>query len=357
MSNRVALVCNYSLHPNRIGGMDRFFVAFDQKLKQENFEITWFFTDYEAFDFYKNLNIKSNSKIDVTDCFLKDLADNTRTYDVLITHFVALCIPFFKKVKQFGIQKTIAVDHNPRPLDGFSWSKVIKNKIKGLLYSPYIDQFVGVSDYTKKHILKDYGSFLNGKTSLIFNGIDVEIFDKRNAENFGKFIVSSHLRPAKGIQDLIQAVSMLPTELLKLIHIDVFGEGPMESELKQMVLQKNLQEVIIFKGSVSNLHQLYKDYSFLIHPSHGETYCYSIFESLCANVPVITNIEAGNIVNIINDNKNGYLYSMKEIQKLTEILSDVLLKKRRLVDDFSAEISQKYSIDQMVENHFKYLQI
>ena len=72
---------------------------------------------------------------------------------------------------------------------------------------------------------------------------------------------------------------------------------------------------------------------------------------------MITNKEASNIVNIIIDNKNGYLYSIKEIQKLTEILRDILLKKRYLVDDFSVEINQHYNLGQMVENHFKYLQI
>lgn len=356
MSKQVAIVCNYSLNPNRIGGMDRFFVAFDQKLKQANYDVTWFFTDYTVFDFYKNLNIKTNKNRDVTDFFLQDLAHNARNYDLLITHFVELCIPFFKKVKQFGIQKTIAVDHNPRPLEGFSWLKILKNYLKGFFYSPYIDLFIGVSHYTKKHILKDYGFFLNHKTLVIHNGIDTDVFKKRIDENFGKFIVTSHLRPSKGIQDLIQAVGILPIELQKLLIIDVFGEGPMEAELKQMVVDAKLLNVFNFMGSSSNLNVLFCSYSYTIQPTYMECFSLSILESLSANVPVITTTVGGNL-EVVVDHKNGFTFEPKAINDIASILQNILSKNISIQSNVSDNIQQKYNLSQMVENHFKYLQI
>lgn len=354
MSKKIAIVCNYSLFPERIGGMDRFFVAFDQKLKGENYYVDWFFTDYQAYDFYSSLNIKSADNHEVTNFFLQETKHSQLKYDVLITHFVALCIPFFKNVKSLGIKKTIAVDHNPRPLEGFPVSKIIKNKIKGIFYSRYIDQFVGVSKYTKKHILTDFGSFLKNKTTVVYNGIDCEIYKKRTAVNFGKFIVTSHLRPSKGIQDLILAVSFLPSELQKLLTIDIFGEGPMELELKRMVEDKKLESIFCFKGSSSDLNNIFCNYSFMIQPTYMECFSLSILESLSANVPVITTTVGGNL-EVVTNHENGFIFEPSNVDDLLEILKKILQKNLKIDQEISSLIDNYFHIDLMVENHFKLL--
>ena len=181
----------------------------------------------------------------------KKISQENLRYDILVTHFLALCTSFFKKAKATGMQQTIVVDHNPRPLEGFPLSKILKNKIKGILYSRYIDQFIGVSEYTRKHILKDYGFFLNKKTTVIYNGIDTSVFIKRTQENSNKFVVSSHLRLSKGIQDLIHAVAVLDEEIKNQIQIDVYGEGPYEKELLAMTKAGHLETIIHFKGGSS----------------------------------------------------------------------------------------------------------
>ena len=167
-------------------------------------------------------------------------------FDVVVTHFVELCTSFYKKIEQFGKPYIIAVDHNPRPVNGFKLKKRLKNKLKGKLYSFYINKFIGVSEYTKKQILKDYGKDLSSKTEVIYNGISFEEYDLRSEANHGKFIVASHLRPSKGIQDLINAVSLLNPDLKQQLKIDIFGEGPMETELKAMVRKKHLEDQFTF---------------------------------------------------------------------------------------------------------------
>ena len=167
---KIAIVCNYALNPNRIGGMDRFYVAYDAKAKALGYEVDWYFSNYQPFDFFTGLTVFSANNQNMEQFFLEKVNQENLKYDVLVTHFLALCTSFFKNAKVLGVQKTIAVDHNPRPLGGFPFSKIIKNKIKGILYSRYIDHFVGVSEYTRKHILKDYGFFLTNKTSVIKSG-------------------------------------------------------------------------------------------------------------------------------------------------------------------------------------------
>ena len=354
-SKKIAVVCNYALNPNRIGGMDRFWVAYDTKAKSLGYEVHWYFSDYQPFEFFSELAIFNAKNQNMEQFFLGNIAQNNLVYDCVVTHFVALCTSFFKKVKKSGIQYIIAVDHNPRPLQGFPFSKVVKNKIKGILYSRYIDRFVGVSDYTRKHILKDYGFFLKYKTSVIYNGIDTSVFIKRTQTNRNKFITTSHLRYSKGIQDLLKAVSILESDVKNQIQIDIYGEGPHEKELVAMTNEFKLDSIIHFKGSSSKLNELYSDYAYLIQPSLEETFCYSVIESLVCNVPVITTYEAGNVLSLIEENKNGFLFNAGNHHQLAEILKDIVAENLSIDNDVSAQIVDKFNLEKMVAEHIKLL--
>ena len=351
---KIAVVCNYALNPNRIGGMDRFWVEYDTKAKELGFEVYWYFSDYQAFDFFSGLTINSANNQNVESFFLEKVNQERLKYDILVTHFVALCSSFFKKAKNSGMQYTIAVDHNPRPLKGFPFSKILKNKIKGVLYSRYINQFVGVSEYTRKHILKDYGFFLKSKTRVIYNGIDTSVFVKRTQENTNKFVVCSHLRVSKGIQDLLKAVSILDITVQNQIQIDVYGEGPYEEELLKISKELNLNSIVFFKGSSSQLHKLIANYSYLLQPTYMECFSLSILESLAANVPVITTTVGGNL-EIIKHNENGFIFEPKEYQTLSKIINDIVLGNIAIIDEVNSKIENKFNLEKMVKEHLQLL--
>lgn len=353
-NKKIAVVCNYALNPNRIGGMDRFWLAYDSEAKALGYEVDWYFSDYQPFDFFSGLTIYSANNQNVEQFFLETVSQKHIKYAVLITHFVALCIPFFKKAKATGIPHTIAVDHNPRPLEGFPFSKIIKNKVKGILYSCYIDQFVGVSEYTRKQVLKDYGFFLAKKTSVVYNGIDTTIFVKRQDANLNKFVVCSHLRESKGIQDLLKAVSILDENIKTQLQIDIYGEGPFEKELVGMTTDFNLDHIVRFKGSSSNLNQLIANYSYLLQPTYMECFSLSILESLVANVPVITTTVGGNL-EIIKHKENGYIFEPKDYKALAEILKKIISGNWFIDNDVSTEIVDNFNLEKMVNGHIQLL--
>lgn len=343
----VAVVCDYHLKFSRIGGMDRFFIAYDEACKNEGYNVTWFFSGGEKHQYYDNLEVYVFSK----DLKLEFLDfHNKYSYNIIITHFVELCTPFFKNLKSVGNPYTIAVDHNPRPIDGFSFKKRLKNRLKGLLYSKYTDLFIGVSRYTTESIIEDYGKQLSNKTTLVYNGIDTDLYEKRIGENFGKFIVASHLRPSKGIQDLIRAVSLISEEAKNILEIDVFGEGPMEDELKELVRELNLQEVFTFMGSSPNLPSLIYNYSFLLQPTYMECFSLSILESLAANVPVITTQVGGNL-EVITDGENGFIFSAGNYEQLSEILQQILDRRLEIPQAVAPLIENNYYLDRMVTDY------
>ena len=336
--------------------MDRFFVAYDKTCREKGFSVKWFFSGGKQFDFYNELDIEICERNSAEDCFLNFQKKKDFSFDVVVTHFVELCTSFYKKIEQFGKPYIIAVDHNPRPVNGFKLKKRLKNKLKGKLYSFYINKFIGVSEYTKKQILKDYGKNLSSKTEVIYNGISFEEYDLRSEANHGKFIVASHLRPSKGIQDLINAVSLLNPDLKQQLKIDIFGEGPMETGLKAMVGKEHLEDQIHLCGSSPDLPKLFQHYSYLLQPTYMECFSLSILESLAANVPVVTTPVGGNL-EVIKDGINGFVFQPGNIGQLSEIIEDILLRNKSIPEPVNHLIANKYYLEKMVKDHIDLLKI
>ncbi|MDI5950685.1 glycosyltransferase family 4 protein [Flavobacterium yafengii] len=352
---KIALICNYELLPERVGGMDYFFWMFDAKCKKNGIQVDWFFPNQSQHGDYSKLTIFNSNYQNVENYFLDFCIQNQTPYSFIITHFIELCTPFFKKIKQVSKAKVIAIDHNPRPLGGYPIKKRIEKRVKGALFSRFIDIFVGVSDSTKNELILDFGIQIKNKTSVILNGIDVLKFKRKNDySSHNKFIVASHLRKEKGIQDLILAVKDLKSYNFT---IDIYGKGYYEIELRKMIQNFELEKIITLKGSVSNLNEIYSDYDYLIHPSHGETFCYSVVESLLSGVPVVTTKNQGNVLGLVVENKNGFLFEESNILALKEILENILSGKY-LLEDYS-EISRglhDLSLNNMIENHFKLIE-
>lgn len=351
LNKNIAVICNYDLNPDRIGGMDRFFVSYDEECKKLGFKISWFFAGGIKYDFYDDLDLHICSK-DLYSEFLDFHQINE--YNIVITHFVELCTSFFKTIKTKNNPFIISVDHNPRPIDGFSIIKRVKNKLKGILYAKYIDLFIGVSKYTTNCILSDFGKHLQTKTKVVYNGIATDVYLKRETENFGKFIVASHLRTSKGIQDLIKAVSLVSSKAKKKILIDIYGEGPIENELKELVESLELDTVFTFKGSTPELPSIYKDYSFLLQPTYMECFSLSILESLASNVPVITTPVGGNEEVVING-INGFIFPAKDVVQLSKLLDEILNRSKKIQENTCSEIEEKFNLTRMVNEHLTLL--
>ena len=350
---KIAILCNYELLPERVGGMDYFFWQFDKKCEANNIQVDWFFPKQSDHGEYATLTIFDSGNQSIENYFLNFCSINKTEYSRIITHFIELCTPFFKKIKQLSKAKIIAIDHNPRPLNGYSLKKKIEKRVKGVLFSKYIDVFVGVSDSTKKLMIMNFGSHIKKKVIVVLNGLDVLQFKPKSEFSFNnKFIVASHLRKEKGIQDLILAVQDLRSFTFR---IDIYGAGNFEYVLKKMVQDFKLCDFFNFKGSISNLNEMYCNYDYLIHPSHGETFCYSVVESLMSKLPVITTRNQGNVLGLVIENKNGFLFEEANVLELKEILQNILTHKLKIDDWPLNDTLENLSLTKMVNQHFALL--
>ncbi|MES2804245.1 MAG: glycosyltransferase family 4 protein [Bacteroidota bacterium] len=352
-SIKIALICNYELLPERVGGMDYFFWMFDAKCKENGIQVDWFFPNQSEHGDYSKLTVFNSNYQNVENYFLDFCVHNQTSYSFIITHFIELCTLFFYKIKKYSNAKVIVLDHNPRPLGGYAIKKRIEKRVKGALFSRFIDVFIGVSHSANKELILDFGIQIKNKTRVILNGLDVLKFkQKSDYISHNKFIVASHLRKEKGIQDLLLAVKDLKSYNFT---IDIYGKGYFEVELRKMIQDFGLEKIITFKGSVSNLNEIYSNYDYLIHPSHGETFCYSVVESLMCNLPVITTRNQGNILGLVVHNSNGFLFEEKNKLELKKILKNILTSKSQIGENFLKIKLEDFSLDQMVDNHLALL--
>lgn len=352
---KIAVLCNYELLESRVGGMDYFFWNFDKVCKEKGYQVVWFFPNKTNYGKYQDFNIVSSNGDSIESSFINYCKRENIHFQFVICHFLELCTSFYKQVKQqLPKSQIISVDHNPRPLNGYTFKKKLVKKIKGFLFSKYIDVFVTVSEHTKSSLMKDFGNNLQVKTKVIYNGIlfDNYVLRDKKITNFPKFIIASHLRKEKGIQDIIHAVALLPHEIKEKIIIDVFGNGPFEKELKQLVNELSIENNFDFKGSVANLFEIYANYDYLLHASYGETFCFSVVESLACNVPVIcTHSPGGNVLNLVKNKENGYLFDCHDIQSITDILKDVCSNNIKIDHIDGTNIRNSFSLDNMVKQY------
>lgn len=353
MTKHIAVICNYKLLEDRVGGMDYFFWAFNEACKAKGIQVDWFFPNTGNHGDYHSFNIIPSRNASLEQAFIDHINTNKVQYTHVVTHFVELCTSFFKTVKTQLKAKVIVVDHNPRPLQGYPLKKRIKKRIKGLLFSKYIDVFVAVSNDAKHALLDDFGPHLKPNIRVIFNGLNVEKYIKKtDFSSHNRFMVASHLRKEKGIQDLILAVKDLKAYNFT---IDIYGEGYYEKELKQLVTEHELESILNFKGSITNLHDMYSQYDYLIHPTHGETFGYAVVESLLSHLPVITTNKQGNVLGLIEEDRNGFLFEVGNTKALASLFESILKKEKIITSDLGSNIDDMFLIDTMVTNYMELL--
>lgn len=352
----IAVLCNYVLDPNRVGGMDYFYWAFDASCREKGYSVTWFFPNRATHGQYTTLNIISAEHTRIEDCFIQHVKQGSTSYDYVICHFLELCTSFYRDLRSLTKAKIIAVDHNPRPLGGYTWRKKLRKRINGIRYGKYTDIYVAVSEYTRNELIRDFGKGVAGKIKVIYNGIDVARIKTRKHRNTQNpsFLVACHLRESKGIQDLIDAVNGLAEDIKAEVRIDVYGDGPYRSSLEKKIVEYHLQNQIHFKGSTDKLTEIYSTYDYLIHPTHMECFSLGLLESLAANVPVITTPVGGN-EEAVKNGINGFIFPAKDSYALSSLIGKVYKGEMRIISDVDSLIRTTFTIENMVSGHMQLL--
>jgi glycosyltransferase involved in cell wall biosynthesis len=259
-----------------------------------------------------------------------------------------------------GHKRTVLTVHNFVVYQEVPLVKRTIFKYGEYLLSHITSKIITVSNALKEDLVKNYG-IKEDKIIPIYNGIDFFDYNKvsdKVREKFGlgintdKPIVGTVARmaPQKGLEYLIKAV---PIVLKKCdVLFVIAGDGPMMSELVEMVKQTGLQDKVLFPGYVKNISRFFACLDIFVIPSIAEGLSITTIEAMACGLPVVAS-NVGGLPELVGNEKNGLLVEPRNEAQLAEAITSLLrdsdARKRYGVIGKEA-VSQKFTKETMVVN-------
>ena len=219
--------------------------------------------------------------------------------------------------------------------DTAEWKRKIFASVEKLL-APVTDKIINVSKYEYNNAVK-YG-IPPQKMCVIYSGISAEKKPitkkvKMPADRINLLFVG-RFDPPKGIDWLLKVFEKCER---KDIHLYVIGDNVVSNG---MGIEKKNTEKVTFLGWVNHdeLPAYYEACDAVIMPSRWEAFGLVAIEAMKYGKPVLAS-NRGALPELINDNKNGYLFDFNKPNSLTKLLYS--LKKADL-NNFHNEIKNKF---------------
>lgn len=183
-------------------------------------------------------------------------------------------------------------------------------------------------------------------TVIVSNSVDIPSEKVQwNDENFNVLFLGVLIK-RKGVDDLIQAISMLKHQnALGKMQFIIAGTGEEETNLKQKCHELQLDDCITFAGWVdgNKKNELIKKSQALVLPSYNEGLPISILEAVSYGMPIVAT-DVGDISIAVRDGENGYLINPGDVKALSKALIGISESKEKYVhmSEISRNISEEY---------------
>jgi len=196
-------------------------------------------------------------------------------------------------------------------------------------------------------------SFLpNVSIDIIPNGVDLEQFypaETNQKTETLRLLTVGRLSVTKRVEILIDVAELLSRQGCKL-HLTIVGGGNLENNLRKMVLQKNLGNIIEITGRIESkkMPQLYRQNHIFISATIQEGMSNAMLEAIASGLPIVTTPCEG-VKELIADNgivveqasKESIANAIKSIADNEKLYDTMSLEARKQAENFS----WKYSAD------------
>ena len=164
--------------------------------------------------------------------------------------------------------------------------------------------------------------------------------------------VVAQLIPRKGHRYLLSALPGL-LERHPALQVLIFGQGPLEAELRAEVESRHLAAAVRFTGFRHDLPRWLGGLDMLIHPADMEGLGVSLLQASAAGVPIVTS-RAGGLPEAVQDGVTGILCPPGDVTALAaaidRLAGDAALRARFGAAG-RARILAEFSIDAMVDGN------
>lgn len=200
-------------------------------------------------------------------------------------------------------------------------SKTISSKYNGirdLLYGQ-VDKIVFQTDGAMRFFSKKVQR--NG--CIILNPLRENIPETYEGVRKKNIVTISRLHPQKNLKLMIDAF-----DTFGINHPDyrliIYGNGPMEEELKIYAREKGLADKVIFAGVDEDVLQKIRDATMFVITSNFEGLSNALLEAMSIGLPCIsTDSPPGGARMVINNGKNGILVPVGDKDELVKAMNRI----------------------------------
>jgi glycosyltransferase involved in cell wall biosynthesis len=359
---KIAIVCNYALQPNRIGGMDFFYWELDKQLQLKNYKVSWLFQNGGEHYHYDGRDIDFDlidKNIDFTNGMFNWLKEK-KGVDLFIGIFMDYQSTVSYKIKNELKVPCIFVDQMSRSSYGKTWIYKFKRKVKGALFYNKIDKIIAISDFVKKSILRESGFFWKNKIEVVYNGLPIENFniEKKHIIDQAKISIFciGHLIPEKGFQIVISACKNLKENDIPFF-LTIAGDGIFKNELMTQAMNELSSDSYKFVGNITNQSDFLNQTDIVIIPSlWKEGFGYTVAEAMLMK-KVVFGSDIGAIPEILNNKK--ILFEAGNSKQLVELIMDYHLNKEKyyiIAEELYQRAIINFFLDKMVAGYVKIIE-
>jgi glycosyltransferase involved in cell wall biosynthesis len=223
------------------------------------------------------------------------------------------------------------------------------------LINPFADMILTNSQKAATSI--DFGHWRNVPVQVIYNGIDLQKFDRDICGDFvkgtpaGRKVICSvaRLHHIKGLNVLLEAFAVL-SKSTDGVELWIVGDGPEKKNLEEQAIQLGIDSRVIFWGQQENVSMILREANIGVLSSHCEGLPNVVIEYMAAGLPVVaTNV--GGLPELVIPSKNGFLVTPDNPDELASALM-LLIKDPQMARTFGkngrAFIEQCFVMEKMI---------
>lgn len=184
-------------------------------------------------------------------------------------------------------------------------------------------------------------------------GFENKAFDQKiiTIANFAQMI------ERKGQETLMQAFSSLVEEFPNA-RLMLFGKGPKFEQYQAFAESQKIKDKVIFPGFRNDIARILPHIDIVAHPATMEGLGVALLQSAACGAPIVATA-AGGIPEIVQNEHNGFLIEIGDVQALTDrlkrLLQDELLRHKQGLAG-REKVLNEFSIDAMAAGNYQVYQ-
>ena len=215
-------------------------------------------------------------------------------------------------------------------------SKTIAPKYYGIrdfLYR-YADKVVFQTDGA----MRFFSDKVQKNGCIILNPLRKDIPDVYEGKHNRDIVTVSRLHPQKNLKLMIDAFDAFRSEH-KEYRLVIYGEGPIEQELKEYTKEKGIENKVVFAGVDENVFEKIRNSAMFVITSNFEGLSNALLEAMAVGLPCIsTDSPPGGARMVIDNEVNGILVPVGDRDKLVKAMKRIASDK-----NFAKNIGEKAS--------------